>query len=139
MNQHGEPSIGSPFQLQELAIMKSAHDFVEALRKGLSVEAALASLPPCELRRWRIYLSFAHTTRPSAWYCRFHADDLCRTPLSRRYTYSKPQPILDIARRGHGFTNRNSCRSFSKDIARGRGGIYLKLTDAEYRALQHKP
>lgn len=118
--------------------MKSAHDFIEALSKGLSVEKALAALPPCELRRWRIYLSFAHTTTPPAWNCRFHEDDLCRTPISRRYTYSRVQPILEIARRGHGLTERRSCRAFTRDIARGQGGIYLKLTDAEYEALKRQ-
>jgi len=124
---------GKVFGEQE---MKLAEAFVEALKKGISAEEALSSLPPFELRRCRTYMSFARVRNRDKYTCRFHEDNLAKTPISRRLIF-RSRSIFEAARRGHGLTDMHSRQALAEAVAIGRGGIWLKLTEEQLQSIRH--
>ena len=50
--------------------------------------------------RHRAYMSFV--LNRGRWNCRFHRDDLAKTPISRQFVFSSAEKIYEIARRGNG-------------------------------------
>lgn len=122
--------------------MKSAEAFVEALKKGISPEEALSSLTSIELRRCRVYMSFARASNRSEqscrFRCRFHKNDLAKTPISRRFIFSS-QGVFEAARRGHGLISTHVCRAFAEAVAIGYGGVWLRLTEEQYQSLRRLP
>jgi hypothetical protein len=89
-----------------------------------------------EPARRRVYMSIVRQL--GGWHCRFHQDDLAKTPISRRFVFRDADKIYEAARRGHGFTGMESCQALDEAVARGRGGIWLKLAEHQYRALRRK-
>ena len=47
-----------------------------------------------------------------------------------------PEIIRGIARRGGGLSNQEAKLMLDYGISQGKGGLYLKLTDEQYRALK---
>jgi len=117
--------------------MKSAEAFVEALKKGIGAEEALSTLPPFELRRCRVYMSFARVRNLDEYSCRFHNDNLAKTPMSRRFIF-RSRRIFEAARRGHGLTALHSRQALAEAVAIGRGGIWLQLTEEQLQALRRQ-
>jgi hypothetical protein len=118
--------------------MKSAEALIDAMSKGLSFQSALTLLPTYELRQCRVYMCFARAINPPVWYCRFRADNICKSPLSQCFTFASAHAITELARRGHGLTSMHSLEELTRAMASGRGGIYLNLTETQYEALMRR-
>ena len=84
-------------------------------------------------RRHRVYMSFTH--HASGWHCRFHKDDLAKTPISRLFVFRDAEKLYEAALRGKGFIGTESRQSLSAVIANGGGGLWLQLSDKQYAAL----
>ncbi len=84
-------------------------------------------------RNHRVYMSFARSN--SGWFCRFHRDDLAKTPISRCFYFCNQDKLYDAAQRGNGLTSTALRHAFNEAIATGRGGVWLKLTEKQYSTL----
>jgi hypothetical protein len=82
--------------------------------------------------RHRIYMSF---TLREDWYCQFLEAD-CRTPLPRKLTFQDPAKIIELAKRGGVGEKLEDRQSLEHAIETGRGGIWLELTEEQYRKLK---
>jgi len=69
------------------------------------------------------------------WQVQFTEADL-KTPLPRRLTFSDPEKIRELARRGEAWGISEARQMLEHAIETGRGGVYLRLTPAQYRALR---
>jgi hypothetical protein len=103
---------------------------------------------PCEQLR----LLFAYTRlmsrydRPShqvymfffkrgGWEVQFLEADL-KTPLPRKLTFSDPEKIRELARRGEAWGDSESRQMLEHAIETCRGGVYLRLTPDQYGRLR---
>lgn len=82
----------------------------------------------------RVYMSFVRNR--SGWHCRFHQDDLPKTPISRQFVFRSAEKIYEAARRGDGLVGIESGEALDEAVAIGRGGIWLRLTEDQYSALR---
>jgi hypothetical protein len=80
-----------------------------------------------------IYMSFVGNR--DGWHCRFHRDDLRKTPISRQLVFQSAEKIYEAARRGNGLISVESRQNLDEAITTGRGGIWLRLTENQYSAL----
>jgi hypothetical protein len=69
------------------------------------------------------------------WQVQFLEADL-KTPLPRRLTFSDPEKIRELARRGGAWRDSESRQMLEHAIETGRGGIYLRLTAGQYASLR---
>jgi hypothetical protein len=69
------------------------------------------------------------------WYCQFLEADL-KTALPRTFTFATPEKIVDLAERGGGLKDLASKQALDHGIEKGRGGIYLHLTNEQYNRLK---
>jgi len=83
--------------------------------------------------RHRAYMSLV--LNRGRWHCRFHRDDLAKTPISRQFVFSSAEKIYEIARRGDGLISVESRQALDVAVTIGRGGIWLRLTEDQYAAL----
>jgi len=81
--------------------------------------------------RHRVYLSFRFR---DGWHCHFMEANL-RTVLPRKAHFSSPQKILEMVERGGGFTDQESRLMVDQGLSMGRGGVWLGLTDSQYKKL----
>jgi hypothetical protein len=98
--------------------------------------------PPSILLKWimacdyrpkhRIYMSFFLR---SGWYVSFLESDL-KTPLARTFNFADPEKIRDLARRGDALGTLEARQMMEQAIETGRGGLYLNLTEDQYRKLR---
>jgi hypothetical protein len=80
----------------------------------------------------RVYMTFF---RREGWYVQFLEADL-KTPLPRKLTFTDPEKIRELARRGEAWGDSESRQVLEHAIENGRGGCYLRLTPEQYRALR---
>jgi hypothetical protein len=80
----------------------------------------------------RVYMSFFFRT---GWQIQFLEADL-KTPLPRELTFSDPEKIRELAKRGEAWGDSESRQILEHAIEAGRGGVYLRLTPEQYRALR---
>jgi hypothetical protein len=71
----------------------------------------------------------------NGWYCQFLEEDL-KTSLPRKVTLKTEDQVKEMARRGGAVMNLESEQAIEHGIKNGRGGIYLQLTDEQYRKLK---
>lgn len=83
-----------------------------------------------ERSRRLVFMSF---DRERGWRCRFCNAD--RTVILRQIVFRSADKILETARRGHGLTNDIDRLCLEQEIATGRGGVWLKLTEEQYKSL----
>jgi hypothetical protein len=57
------------------------------------------------------------------------------TPLPRRLTFSDPDKIRELAKRGEALGTSEAGQRFEHAIQTGRAGVYLRLTPKQYRRL----
>jgi hypothetical protein len=69
------------------------------------------------------------------WHCQFFEEDL-KTSLPKKLTFSDERKIRELAERGRAFANLEARHALNQGIANGRGGIYLALTEEQYRKLK---
>ena len=80
-----------------------------------------------------IYMSFVHNAE--GWHCRFHLSDLRKTPISRQFVFQSAEKIHEAARRGYGLISVESRDDLDEAITKGRGGIWLRLSEDQCSAL----
>jgi hypothetical protein len=68
------------------------------------------------------------------WHCQFLEADL-RTPLPKRLHFASAEKIVQLAERGGGFKDLESRLMLDQGISMGRGGVFLSLTEDQYRRL----
>jgi hypothetical protein len=68
------------------------------------------------------------------WQVQFLEADL-RTPLPRKLTFTDPDKIRELARRGETWGNSESRQMLEHAIETGRGGVFLRLTPEQYGRL----
>jgi hypothetical protein len=71
----------------------------------------------------------------SGWQVQFTEADL-KTPLPRKLTFSDPEKIRELARRGEAWGTSEARQILEHAIEKGRGGIYLRLTPEQYARLR---
>jgi hypothetical protein len=59
-----------------------------------------------------------------------------RTPLPKRFVFTDSEKITELAKRGEAWGDSESRQMLEMAIEQGRGGCYLNLTPAQYRALR---
>jgi hypothetical protein len=70
----------------------------------------------------------------SGWQVQFLEADL-RTPLPRKLTFTDPDKIRELARRGEAWGDSESRQMLEHAIETGRGGVFLRLTPDQYARL----
>jgi hypothetical protein len=95
-----------------------------------SCEAQRSPIP--KLRR--IHMSFVLHER---WHCTFLAEDL-RTPIAPARTFSKPDSMLEMIRRGNGLRDLACRQAVDLAIQAGRGNVDLLLTPEQFAKLTGK-
>jgi hypothetical protein len=55
-----------------------------------------------------------------------------KTPLPRKLTFADPEKIRELARRGEAWGTSEAKQMLEHAIETGRGGIYLRLSSAQY-------
>lgn len=93
----------------------------------------LQTATPQPARRHRAYMSFV--LNRGRWHCRFHRDDLAKTPISRQFVFSSAEKIYEIARRGDGLIGVESRQALDVAVTLGRGGTWLRLIEEQYAAV----
>jgi hypothetical protein len=83
--------------------------------------------------RRRVYMSFMLR---QDWFCQFLEAD-CKTPLPRKLTFQDPAKIIELAERGGYGKSLEDRQLLEHAIEMGRGGIWLELTEEQYRKLKH--
>jgi hypothetical protein len=81
----------------------------------------------------RVYVSFMDYK--GGWYCQFLESDL-KTPLRRKLTFQCPEKVEELIRRGGGMPDLAAKQAVAHGVDMGRGGVYLNLTEEQYRALK---
>lgn len=71
----------------------------------------------------------------SGWQVQFTEADL-KTPLPRKLTFTDPEKIRELARRGEAWGDSESRQMLEGAIEQGRGGVYLRLTPDQYNRLR---
>jgi hypothetical protein len=71
----------------------------------------------------------------SGWQIQFLEADL-KTPLPRKLTFSDPEKIRALARRGEAWGTSEARQMLEHAIETGRGGCYLRLTPSQYARLR---
>jgi hypothetical protein len=79
----------------------------------------------------RVYMSFFFR---SGWQVQFLEADL-KTPLPRKLTFTEPDKIRELARRGEAWDDSESRQMLEHAIETGRGGVFLRLTPDQYARL----
>ncbi len=69
------------------------------------------------------------------WHVYFMLPDL-KTHLPRKLTFSDPQKIVEMAKRGGMETNLESKAALEHGLSTGRGGVWLSLSDEQYSRLK---
>jgi hypothetical protein len=69
------------------------------------------------------------------WQVQFLEADL-KTSLPRKLTFTDPEKIRELARRGEAWGTSESRQILEHAIETGRGGVYLRLTPAQYARLR---
>jgi hypothetical protein len=86
----------------------------------------------CDYRpKHRIYMSFVLR---SGWFVSFLEADL-RTALPRTFDFADAEKVRDLARRGGAVGTQEGRQMLEQAIESGRGGLYLNLTEDQYRNL----
>jgi hypothetical protein len=76
-----------------------------------------------------------HFQTQSGWYCQFLEEDL-KTPLPKKLNLIRQEKLFEIAERGGQKLNLESRQALQQAIDKGRGGIWLELSDDQYRKLK---
>jgi hypothetical protein len=68
------------------------------------------------------------------WQCQFLEQDL-KTPLPRKLRFKSHEKVREIAERGVCNLNLEARQSLDHGIEIGRGGVWLELSEEQYRTL----
>ena len=76
-----------------------------------------------------------HFQTQSGWHCQFLEEDL-KTPLPKKLTLVRQEKLFEIAERGGHKLDLEGRQALQHAIDIGRGGIWLELTEEQYRKLK---
>ena len=93
--------------------------------------ACTPSMPPQD-QAHRVYLSFQCR---DGWHCQFLEADL-QTPIPKRLHFASSDKVVELVERAGGFTDQETRLMVNHGIEKGRGGIFLKLTEEQYAKLK---
>jgi hypothetical protein len=82
--------------------------------------------------RHRVYMSFIDRR---GWQCQFLEADL-KTPLPKHLHFPSSDKIIELIERAGGFKDQESRLMLERGIASGRSGVFLSLTEEQYRKLK---
>ena len=82
----------------------------------------------------RVYMSFQ---TQSGWHCQFLEEDL-KTPIPVQLNLVRQEKLFEIAERGGYRLNLEGRQAMLRSIDMGRGGIWLELTEEQYRRLKRE-
>jgi hypothetical protein len=82
--------------------------------------------------RHRVYMYFQFR---DGWDCSFLEADL-KTSLHRHLSFASAEKIVELVARGGGFRDQESRLMLDQGIEKGRGGVFLSLTDEQYAKLK---
>ena len=85
---------------------------------------------PSKKNRHLVFMSFI---RDNGWRCSFRNAD--GTPISRLIVFGCADKVLETARRGNGIANEIDRLCLQHEIAMGKGGVWLKLTEEQYKSI----
>lgn len=71
----------------------------------------------------------------SGWRCQFLEED-ARTPLPKKLNFFDQEKLFEIAVRGGHQLTLEERQSIQRAIDMGRGGMWLQLTEEQYRRLR---
>jgi hypothetical protein len=80
----------------------------------------------------RVYMFFQFR---QGWQVEFLEADL-KTPLPKKLTFTGPDKIRELAKRGEAWSDSESRQLLEHAIETGRGGVYLRLTPDQYARLR---
>jgi hypothetical protein len=80
----------------------------------------------------RVYMSFMLR---HGWHCQFLEEDL-KTSLPKKLAFLSQDMILELARPGGAVLNLEAEQAIHHGINIGRGGVWLNLTEDQYRKLK---
>lgn len=80
----------------------------------------------------RVYMTFMAR---EGWFCQFLEEDL-KTPLAKKLALADRDKILELARRGGAEIDSETEQALRHGIEIGRGGVWLNLTEEQYRRLR---
>ncbi len=69
------------------------------------------------------------------WMCQFLEEDL-KTPLARRLYFKSPEKIRIIVEKVGNFADLQERQALDYGLEMGRGGVWLQLTEEQYRRLK---
>ena len=76
---------------------------------------------------------FMYFRKRGGWHCIFTNE--AREKLPREFTFKSSNMVVELARRGNGLVDAWDREGFELDLEIGKGGIWLRLTDDQYRAI----
>jgi hypothetical protein len=82
--------------------------------------------------RRRVYMYFQCR---NGWQCQFLEADL-KTALPKKLHFTSAAKVIELVERGGGITEQECRLMLDQAIAKGRGGIFLKLTLDQYAKLK---
>ncbi len=90
-------------------------------------------MPPQD-RTHRVYLSFQDRY---GWQCQFLEADL-QTPLPKRLHFASSDKVVELIEHAGGFTDQETRLMVNQGIEKGRGGIFLRLTEEQYAKVRKR-
>jgi hypothetical protein len=78
---------------------------------------------------------YCYFFKRGGWQVQFLEADL-KSPLPRKLTFTDPEKIRELAKRGGAWRDSDSRQMLEHAIETGRGGIYLRLTPGQYNKLR---
>ncbi|UWZ85166.1 hypothetical protein [Occallatibacter riparius] len=84
--------------------------------------------------RHRVYMFYMLR---DGWFCQFLEQDL-KTPLPKKLHFKSQEKLWEIAERGGFNMNLEARQSLDHGIEIGRGGMWLDLSEEQYRRLKHR-
>jgi len=87
---------------------------------------------PADEERHRVYMYFQFR---DGWHCQFLERDL-KTPLPRQFNFASSDKVITLIERGGGFIDQETRMMVNQGIEKGRGGVFLRLTDEQYAKLK---
>lgn len=89
----------------------------------------------CNARNKPPHRVYMHFQTQSGWQCRFLEEDL-KTSIPVRLNLIREKRLFEIAERGGYRLNLEGRQAIQRAIDMGRGGIWLQLTEEQYRRLK---
>lgn len=76
---------------------------------------------------------FMYFRESCGWHCAFRTQ--ARKKLPREFTFGSAATVREVARRGNGLIDKWDQQAFELGLEIGKGGVWLRLSDEQFRAL----